>query len=193
MGVPPTAGPPGGDASMTTELEQSPQNAPNAPGLSAFPPPMLSSSGDALSSTPMPSVSPMFPSTPSTPYAPSPPPTLKQPPPVQRGPNYQFPTVPGDSTPQQKQPPPTAKPQVPSTFTAPAPAPVPVPAPAPAVSVPKAGKLGPGGYKPSLEETEQAKKFCKYASSALDYDDVANAISNVLTALKMLTGKEVHL
>lgn len=185
MGVPPTRGPPGNTDIISTEASAfpAPQHGLSNSGgsIPGFPSPPGLPTGGSNSGSPM----PMFPSTPSTPLAPSPPPTLKQPPPAQRGPSYQFPSVPGENSPSPVAPvqPPLAKP-----------APViPVNTPAP-ISAPRAtGKVGPTGYKPSLEEQEQAQKYCKFASSALDYDDIANAVSNLVSALKLLAGKEVQL
>lgn len=41
------------------------------------------------------------------------------------------------------------------------------------------------------EDFTRAQKYCKYAGSALQYEDVATAVQNLQKALKLLTtGKE---
>uniref|UniRef100_A0A3Q3WXL6 Vacuolar protein sorting-associated protein VTA1 homolog n=1 Tax=Mola mola TaxID=94237 RepID=A0A3Q3WXL6_MOLML len=48
-----------------------------------------------------------------------------------------------------------------------------------------------GGVQLSPEDFTKAQKFCKYAGSALQYEDVSTAIQNLQKALKLLTtGKE---
>ncbi|XP_029966297.1 vacuolar protein sorting-associated protein VTA1 homolog isoform X3 [Salarias fasciatus] len=48
-----------------------------------------------------------------------------------------------------------------------------------------------GGVQLSPEDFTKAQKFCKYAGSALQYEDVGTAIQNLQKALKLLTtGKE---
>uniref|UniRef100_A0A3P9PHR7 Vacuolar protein sorting-associated protein VTA1 homolog n=1 Tax=Poecilia reticulata TaxID=8081 RepID=A0A3P9PHR7_POERE len=48
-----------------------------------------------------------------------------------------------------------------------------------------------GGVQLSPEDFTKAQKFCKYAGSALQYEDVNTAIQNLQKALKLLTtGKE---
>lgn len=49
----------------------------------------------------------------------------------------------------------------------------------------------PGGVHLSPEDFTKAQKYCKYAGSALQYEDVGTAIQNLQKALKLLaTGKE---
>lgn len=43
--------------------------------------------------------------------------------------------------------------------------------------------------KPSMEDVMAAQKNCKFANSALDYDDYPTAITNLLQALKNITGR----
>ncbi|KAM4529412.1 vacuolar protein sorting-associated protein VTA1 homolog [Fundulus diaphanus] len=48
-----------------------------------------------------------------------------------------------------------------------------------------------GGVQLSAEDFTKAQKYCKYAGSALQYEDVSTAIQNLQKALKLLTtGKE---
>ncbi|XP_015241786.1 PREDICTED: vacuolar protein sorting-associated protein VTA1 homolog [Cyprinodon variegatus] len=48
-----------------------------------------------------------------------------------------------------------------------------------------------GGVQLSPEDFTKAQKYCKYAGSALQYEDVGTAIQNLQKALKLLTtGKE---
>uniref|UniRef100_A0A1A8GI08 Vacuolar protein sorting-associated protein VTA1 homolog n=1 Tax=Nothobranchius korthausae TaxID=1143690 RepID=A0A1A8GI08_9TELE len=48
-----------------------------------------------------------------------------------------------------------------------------------------------GGVHLTAEDFTKAQKFCKYAGSALQYEDVSTAIQNLQKALKLLTtGKE---
>lgn len=48
-----------------------------------------------------------------------------------------------------------------------------------------------GGVHLTAEDFTKAQKLCKYAGSALQYEDVATAIENLQKALKLLsTGKE---
>ncbi|CAH0556619.1 unnamed protein product [Brassicogethes aeneus] len=47
------------------------------------------------------------------------------------------------------------------------------------------------GYAPDPAQIQKAQKFCKYATSALNYDDVKTAVENLQKALNMLQfGKE---
>ncbi|KAK3097384.1 hypothetical protein FSP39_009162 [Pinctada imbricata] len=49
----------------------------------------------------------------------------------------------------------------------------------------------PSGVQLHAEDYQKAMKYCKYASSALQYEDPSTAISNLTKALKLLTtGKE---
>lgn len=51
--------------------------------------------------------------------------------------------------------------------------------------------LPAGGVQLSPEDFTKAQRFCKYAGSALQYEDVGTAIQNLQKALKLLTtGKE---
>ncbi|CAH1983711.1 unnamed protein product [Acanthoscelides obtectus] len=43
-----------------------------------------------------------------------------------------------------------------------------------------------GGYQPTPEVIQKAQKFCKYATSALNYDDVKNALENIEKARNLL-------
>lgn len=48
-----------------------------------------------------------------------------------------------------------------------------------------------GGFQPSPEQIQKAQKFCKYATSALNYDDVKTALDNLQKAMNLLkTGSE---
>ncbi|EFA03831.1 vacuolar protein sorting-associated protein VTA1 homolog [Tribolium castaneum] len=48
-----------------------------------------------------------------------------------------------------------------------------------------------GGFAPGPEQIQKAQKYCKYATSALNYDDVKTAIENLTKALSLLqAGKE---
>lgn len=48
-----------------------------------------------------------------------------------------------------------------------------------------------GDVRLTPEDFTRAQKYCKYAGSALQYEDVATAIQNLQKALKLLTsGKE---
>ena len=47
-----------------------------------------------------------------------------------------------------------------------------------------------GGVELSAKDYEQATKFCKFAISAMQYEDANTAIDNLTKALKLLsTGK----
>lgn len=49
----------------------------------------------------------------------------------------------------------------------------------------------PGGVALSPQDFTKAQKYCKYAGSALQYEDVNTAVQNLQKALKLLTtGKE---
>lgn len=51
-----------------------------------------------------------------------------------------------------------------------------------------------GDVRLTPEDFTQAQKYCKYAGSALQYEDVATAVQNLQKALKLLTtGKEWEL
>ncbi|PXF41654.1 hypothetical protein BWQ96_08665 [Gracilariopsis chorda] len=43
-------------------------------------------------------------------------------------------------------------------------------------------------YKPRIEDTQEAQRLCRYASSALDFQDFKTAVANLERALKLLTG-----
>ncbi|KAH3762399.1 vacuolar protein sorting-associated protein VTA1 [Pelomyxa schiedti] len=48
-------------------------------------------------------------------------------------------------------------------------------------------------YNPSMEDVEKAQKMCRHAASALDYEDVNNAVTNLVNALQLLTGTKIKL
>ncbi|KAM9797980.1 vacuolar protein sorting-associated protein VTA1 homolog [Neosynchiropus ocellatus] len=49
----------------------------------------------------------------------------------------------------------------------------------------------PGGFQLTPEDFTQAQKYCKYAGSALQYEDVNTAVQNLQKALRLLTtGRE---
>ncbi|VEN56735.1 unnamed protein product [Callosobruchus maculatus] len=64
--------------------------------------------------------------------------------------------------------------------------------PDPAVTPRQPSSSGNGsGYQPTPEVMQKAQKFCKYATSALNYDDVKNALENIEKARNLLlTGNE---
>ncbi len=86
--------------------------------------------------------------------------------------------------------PPTAPPR-PSVSSSPVPS-VPPPAAAAASAVPvvpDASLASSSSLSPA--QVSKAQKYCKFASSALDYDDKASAIDNLQKALRLLqTGQE---
>lgn len=43
------------------------------------------------------------------------------------------------------------------------------------------------GVKLTAEQFQKGIKYCKYASSAMQYEDAATAIANLSKALKLLT------
>jgi vacuolar protein sorting-associated protein VTA1 len=43
-----------------------------------------------------------------------------------------------------------------------------------------------GGVKLNAEQLTKAQKYCKWAGSALNYDDIPTAITNLQKALKLL-------
>lgn len=48
------------------------------------------------------------------------------------------------------------------------------------------------GSKLSRDDILKAQKYCKWSASALDYDDIKTAVTNLQKALSLLaTGKEV--
>ncbi|XP_028997759.1 vacuolar protein sorting-associated protein VTA1 homolog isoform X2 [Betta splendens] len=68
--------------------------------------------------------------------------------------------------------------------------PVPTPRAAPTAE-PSASSQQQGGVHLSPEDFTKAQKYCKYAGSALQYEDVGTAVQNLQKALKLLTtGKE---
>lgn len=80
------------------------------------------------------------------------------------------------------------------SMAAPSPAAVPPPASVPAMQIPSnppATASFSGSFTPkasiSIDDTDQANKFCKYAMSALQYSDISTAVSNLEKALKLLT------
>ncbi|KAM6965523.1 vacuolar protein sorting-associated protein VTA1 homolog [Aplochiton taeniatus] len=69
--------------------------------------------------------------------------------------------------------------------------PVPVPRSIPAVDPSLYYTKPEGGVHLSAEDFTRAQKFCKYAGSALQYEDVDTAVQNLNKALRLLTtGKE---
>ncbi|KAM8725336.1 vacuolar protein sorting-associated protein VTA1 homolog isoform 1-T1 [Acanthopagrus schlegelii] len=75
--------------------------------------------------------------------------------------------------------------------TAEAAKPVPLPRSVPAVDPTLLNAQQQGGVHLTPEEFTKAQKYCKYAGSALQYEDVGTAIQNLQKALKLLTtGKE---
>jgi len=67
-----------------------------------------------------------------------------------------------------------------------------IPAPVPQVPVlPQIPQVPGSSVKMSPDINAKAQKYCKYATSALDYDDSATAILNLTKALKLLqTGED---
>lgn len=71
------------------------------------------------------------------------------------------------------------------------PKPVPTPRTMPAVDPGLLSAQPQGGVQLSPDDFTRAQKYCKYAGSALQYEDVSTAIQNLQKALKLLTtGKE---
>ncbi|XP_070705084.1 vacuolar protein sorting-associated protein VTA1 homolog isoform X2 [Pempheris klunzingeri] len=69
--------------------------------------------------------------------------------------------------------------------------PVPVPRTMPTVDPSLLNAQQQGGVHLSPEDFTKAQKYCKYAGSALQYEDVGTAVQNLQKALKLLTtGKE---
>ncbi|XP_041814505.1 vacuolar protein sorting-associated protein VTA1 homolog isoform X2 [Chelmon rostratus] len=69
--------------------------------------------------------------------------------------------------------------------------PVPLPRSVPTVDPTLLSAQQQGGVHLSPEDYTKAQKYCKYAGSALQYEDVGTAIQNLQKALKLLTtGKE---
>ncbi|XP_010749064.1 vacuolar protein sorting-associated protein VTA1 homolog isoform X2 [Larimichthys crocea] len=69
--------------------------------------------------------------------------------------------------------------------------PVPLPRSVPTVDPTLLNAQQQGGVQLSPEDFTKAQKYCKYAGSALQYEDVGTAIQNLQKALKLLsTGKE---
>lgn len=69
--------------------------------------------------------------------------------------------------------------------------PVPVPRTMPAVDPSLINTNQEGDVRLTAEDFTQAQKYCKYAGSALQYEDVSTAVQNLQKALKLLTtGKE---
>ncbi|XP_030261215.1 vacuolar protein sorting-associated protein VTA1 homolog isoform X2 [Sparus aurata] len=69
--------------------------------------------------------------------------------------------------------------------------PVPLPRSVPTVDPTLLNAQQQGGVHLTPEEFTKAQKYCKYAGSALQYEDVGTAIQNLQKALKLLTtGKE---
>ncbi|KAG7460951.1 hypothetical protein MATL_G00204370 [Megalops atlanticus] len=69
--------------------------------------------------------------------------------------------------------------------------PVPAPRTTPVVDPSLLNASQQGGIQLTPEDFTRAQKYCKYAGSALQYEDVSTAIQNLQKALKLLTtGKE---
>ncbi|XP_026197892.1 vacuolar protein sorting-associated protein VTA1 homolog isoform X2 [Anabas testudineus] len=69
--------------------------------------------------------------------------------------------------------------------------PVPMPRSVPTVDPALLNAQQQGGVHLTPEEFTKAQKYCKYAGSALQYEDVSTAVQNLQKALKLLTtGKE---
>ncbi|XP_040920712.1 vacuolar protein sorting-associated protein VTA1 homolog isoform X1 [Toxotes jaculatrix] len=69
--------------------------------------------------------------------------------------------------------------------------PVPMPRSVPTVDPTLLNAQQQGGVHLSPEDFTKAQKYCKYAGSALQYEDVSTAVQNLQKALKLLTtGKE---
>ncbi|CAL9692216.1 unnamed protein product [Knipowitschia caucasica] len=69
--------------------------------------------------------------------------------------------------------------------------PVPTPRAMPAVDPGLLNAQPQGGVQLSADDFTLAQKYCKYAGSALQYEDVSTAVQNLQKALKLLTtGKE---
>ncbi|XP_022593710.1 vacuolar protein sorting-associated protein VTA1 homolog isoform X2 [Seriola lalandi dorsalis] len=69
--------------------------------------------------------------------------------------------------------------------------PVPMPRTVPTVDPTLLSAQQQGGVQLSPDDFTKAQKYCKYAGSALQYEDVGTAIQNLQKALKLLTtGKE---
>ncbi|XP_029352714.1 vacuolar protein sorting-associated protein VTA1 homolog isoform X2 [Echeneis naucrates] len=69
--------------------------------------------------------------------------------------------------------------------------PVPLPRTVPTVDPTLLNAQQQGGVQLSAEDFTKAQKYCKYAGSALQYEDVGTAVQNLQKALKLLTtGKE---
>ena len=88
--------------------------------------------------------------------------------------------------------PPRAQPPPPAASAVPSPAPAAIPAVAPVaapVAEPYSEPASDSGLTP--DQVRQTQKYCKFATSALDYDDKATAISNLEKALRLLkTGRD---
>lgn len=85
--------------------------------------------------------------------------------------------------------PPSPSPQPPTAWQPTAPAPPTPPAPAPAaVPAPAAPRAAVPGFQPTTDGKSQAQRKAKFAISALDFNDVPTAISNLTAALELLTG-----
>lgn len=80
-------------------------------------------------------------------------------------------------------------PNNPTPFNTPIPQPVtPQVIPPPKTTSPS---IGSGGSALNLQGVQEAQKYCKYATSALNYDDVKNAVDYLTKALELLkTGNE---
>lgn len=118
-------------------------------------------------------------------------PKSNPPPPSQSNDSFGFPSVPKSNPPPPSQPNDQfGFPNVPKTTSfAPKPAPAAAPAPAPVVSQAPAS-VAPQVPKGFTANIEGAQKNCKFAASALNFDDTNTAIKHLLKALQDLTGRE---
>ncbi|BFZ24867.1 hypothetical protein BsWGS_27906 [Bradybaena similaris] len=105
------------------------------------------------------------------------------------------PSTPQDPPRGDYQPAPSASPYQPSPHMSPQPLPRAVPAPrnpvpqasSPAFGVDWIPPVNPTGVKLSAEQYQKGIKYCKFASSAMQYEDSDTAIRNLIKALKLLT------
>ncbi|XP_076873445.1 vacuolar protein sorting-associated protein VTA1 homolog isoform X2 [Brachyhypopomus gauderio] len=119
-------------------------------------------------------------------------------------PQASFRTAPADHDPAVMPPPTSNNPQIPPGSHAPANTPAELPRPTgegvKPVPVPRTSPAGDpsltntnheGDVRLTPEDFTRAQKYCKYAGSALQYEDVGTAVQNLQKALKLLTtGKE---
>ncbi len=170
-GITPTPGPPGGFKEQDDEPEEPAGNYGNQPGPSS----------DVPIGFDPPSVSPQNWS--QQPPQPQPPQNWSQQPPQPQPPQVWPQQPPQVQAPQNwPQQPPQMQPQLPPEVK-------PVPRPRGQSDTASAASVGRVVVGPG--ETAKAQKYCKFASSAMDYDDVEGAIDYLSKALNLLkTGKE---